>query len=230
MPGENFYLIAALPSLPELGEEPPISLASFWEHVADTPAAPAVYMLLLADDLLQRTSFLAGEIPEVSPAVLTSGQVRDEEPLPDELKPQPDESQDLLVDRLYDAWARWANRVAAERGSGFLARWVGHEVALRNAIAAARAAALALEPTPYLVATDLAEDDPGLQAVVAEWSAAPDPLAGLRVLDRCRWQWLDEHEKWFSFADDELTAYAARLVLLHRWRRIALAAESGDTK
>lgn len=230
MPGENYYLIAALPDLPELGEEPPISLAALWEHVADSPAAPVVYMLLLAGDLLQRTSFLAGEISEVSPAVLTPGQVRDEEPLPEELKPHREESQDLPADRFYDAWARWAKRIATDKGSEFLARWVGHEVALRNAVAAARATALALEPSPYLVATDLAEDDPDLQAVITEWAAAPDPLAGMQVLDRCRWRWLDEHEKWFSFADDELAAYAMRLVLLHRWRRVALAAEGRDKR
>ncbi|MCJ7542993.1 MAG: hypothetical protein MUP47_00235, partial [Phycisphaerae bacterium] len=106
----------------------------------------------------------------------------------------------------------------------FLAQWVGYEVALRNALAAARAQALGLEAADYLVATDLGQADGDLSAVVGEWAAAPNPLAGLRVLDAARWDWLAWHDAWFSFQDDELIAYAAKLVLLDRWQR--LTAES----
>jgi hypothetical protein len=45
-------------------------------------------------------------------------------------------------------------------------------------------------------------------------------LEGQKVLDRARWAWLDEHDRWFTFEDDELAAYAARLLLVNRWHRI----------
>jgi hypothetical protein len=40
------------------------------------------------------------------------------------------------------------------------------------------------------------------------------------VLDKARWDWLEEHGGWYSFGDCEVEVYAAKLVLLHRWRRI----------
>jgi len=60
--------------------------------------------------------------------------------------------------------------------------------------------------------------------VIAEWTAAPDPLAGQRVLDQARWSWLKEHDAWFSFGGDELAVYAAKLMLIDRWHRVAAAA------
>jgi len=35
-----------------------------------------------------------------------------------------------------------------------------------------------------------------------------------------RWAWLADNDAWFSFRDDELAVYAARLMLLHQWKRI----------
>ncbi|MGB2821431.1 MAG: hypothetical protein WBF17_10645, partial [Phycisphaerae bacterium] len=75
----------------------------------------------------------------------------------------------------------------------------------------------------HLVEPDLAAPQDEFTLVLGEWSAARDPLAGLRVLDAARWRWLIEHDAWFTFADDELAAYAAKLMLLHRWKRIAEA-------
>jgi len=56
--------------------------------------------------------------------------------------------------------------------------------------------------------------------VVNEWALAPDPLRAQRVLDEARWRWLSDHDGRFSFEADELAAYAAKLVLLDRWRRL----------
>ena len=107
--------------------------------------------------------------------------------------------------------------VAHRRRSSFLAEWVGLEVTLRNTLVEVRAKALDLPPESYLVATDLDRDDLDLTTMINEWSSARDPLAGLRALDNARWRWLDENDHWFSFATDELAAYAVKLMLLHRW-------------
>jgi len=222
MISDNFYLLSSLPTLGELGSVPPMSLKDLREHVSDINSAEVpVNALLLSDDLLQRQGYLAGEIKDVSPAVLTAAQVRNEQPLPDELVPA--EAQSALrapVDVVWAAYFRSAAATASRYGNDFLAEWVGYEVALRNALAAERAKALQLEPEAYLVAVELMATDVSFESLLAEWAAAPNPLAGLQVLDRARWAWIEDNEQWFSFSDNELTAYAAKLMLLHRWHRL----------
>ncbi len=226
MSGRNFFLLTSLPAVGKLGDEPPLSPAGFLRHVRDAPKPRAeAEAVFLGDDLRQREALLAGEIDEPSPAVLTTAQVRDEGPLPGFLSVQPAEEGSAGAPLAVDAvWGAYFRRLAEMgRRSAFLAAWVRHEVGLRNALAAARAAALGLDAERYLVEPDLADGQADFAAVLGEWSAAATPLAGLRVLDAARWRWLAEHDAWFSFADDELAAYATRLMLLHRWRTIAEA-------
>ncbi len=231
MAGENYFLITALPSPPELGGAGAMTAGELIEHVGEsTGPRSLIEAIFLADDLLQRDAFLAGELDQPTPAVLVGEQVRDEAPLPEYLAAEVGESQSgrIATDSLWSAYYRYAAGIAARTHSAFLAAWIAHEVGLRNALVEARAKALSLEPGDYLVAIDLGDPHEDFAAVVSEWSAAGDPLAGLRVLDTARWRWLDEHDAWFSFADDELAAYAARLMLLNRWRR--LTAEQAPPK
>jgi hypothetical protein len=224
MSGENYYLLSALPVLSDFGAPPPLRPAAFVAHVADAPGprrmAEAIF---LSDDLLQRDGFQAGDPAEVAPAVLAPEQVRGEGPLPGFLAPEADSDaapeRRMQVDAAWAAYFRYV-RTVAEEGS-FLDAWLRTEVGLRNAVAAARAKALGLDVESYLVAPELGGDGDALAGVVAEWAAAPDPLAAQRVLDLWRWAWLTENERWFSFSDDELAAYAAKLLLLERWKRIA---------
>jgi hypothetical protein len=228
MGGRHYYLVTSLPGLGDLGTVPPMTLGDLLERVAEArTAAAAVAVVVLGDDLMKRQAVLSGEAEQVEAVILTADQLHDRQPLPDVLVAPVREAEAgpvATVDAVWAAYFRHAAAVAGRVGSRFLARWVGYEVALRNAMAAARARALDLETAAYLVATDLAATDEDLSSVVAEWAAAPDPLAGLRVLDAARWDWLARHDAHFSFQDDELTAYAAKLVLLHRWQR--LTAES----
>lgn len=223
MGADNYYRISALPALGDLGSAPPLSLAALREHVGERPAARAlVDALLLFDDLRQREAFLAGELKEVSPVVLTPAEVRNEQPLPPFLTAEGGASRRVAADTVWAAYFKHAARVAQRRGSEFLAGWISREVAMRNALAAARARALGLDPAPYLVAPELVRDDEDFSALISEWSAAPDPLAGARVLDQARWTWLHEHDAWFSFGDEELAAYAAKLMLIVRWYRLSV--------
>jgi hypothetical protein len=224
--GLHYYLLASLPALGDLGEAPPLSCAAFLARL-DEVGRPRrlVETVLLADDLLLRDAFLAGEVAEdepLEPLVLTAGQVRDELPLPEFLT-VPDETEfgqgrKILADAVWGGYFRHAAALAKKEHNAFLAAWVAFEVALRNALAAQRARALNLDPEDYVVAPDLAEAAP--ENIAAEWTAAGDPLAALRTLDAARWRWLAEHDAWFSFGDDELAVYAARLMLLTRWRRL----------
>jgi len=224
MAGDNYYLITALPVLGDLGGAVPMTGEQLLEHVREARAPRAmIEALFLGDDLLQREALLAGEIDQPTPVVLSPAQVRGDQPLPGFLSARPGPARRIGADELWEAYFRYAASVAAETRNDFGRQWVAHEVALRNALATRRARTLELEAGDYLVASDLASEDEDFASLLNDWSTASNPLAGLRILDRARWVWLDAHDRYFSFADDELAAYAARLMLLQRWRRLEAA-------
>jgi hypothetical protein len=222
-----YYYLASLPTPGELGSTPPVTPAELIT-LLETAAGPRrlVETLFLMDDLTQREALLAGEIDQIEPVVLTIPQARNEAPLPTDLIFSRAETSEIphgrvvAVDDLWETYFRHAARMADRYNNQFLAAWVGHEVAMRNALAADRAKRLGLDPTNYLVATDLADPDCDFSLLLAEWLAAPTPLEGYKTLIRARWAWIIEHQAWFSFSDDELTAYAAQVMLLQQWRRL----------
>lgn len=231
----NFFYITALPNLGELGEKPGISPAEMLSFLSDQPVLRSIAsVIFLQNDLLEREAFLAGEEKAVAPVVLTQGQVQNQEPLPGELGEVSEEeaSGRISADITWDLYFHRAARVARETGSEFLARWVRYEVSLRNAIVVERSKRLGLDASRYVVARELGESGEDFRGVIAEWSAASTPLAGHRVLTQARWQWLKENDAWFTFENDELAAYAAKLMLLHQWHRLIEAesvAKSGET-
>lgn len=222
MKSDRRFYISALSFLGELGSTPPVDAAWMLAHVAPLASArELIEALFLFDDIVQREAFLAGEQQSVEPAVLTVAQARNEAPLPTYLA-IPAESDSLVsrVDSLWDAAFRHANRVARKHGSVFLRQWTAFEAALRNALAAERAKRLELEAAHYLVAKDVADPNADFSALLSEWSATPTPLAGLQTLLRARWTWLADHDAWYTFRDDELAAYAAKLMLMRQWKRV----------
>lgn len=221
---DHYYYLASLPALGELGSEPSMGFAELLEHLeADRRRRELAGSLFLLDDLLQREAFLAGELEEPDPAVFSIQQVRNESPLPEFLASAPEAGEGSRLgvsDRLWDAYFRYVAEVGQRLGSRFLAAWVGYEVALRNALVAARAKRLGLDEADYLVAADLAAGGDEVTAAVNAWTAAATPLAGQQSLLRARWDWLTAHDAWFTFSNDELAVYAARLMLLHQWQRM----------
>ena len=233
----NHYLITALPRLPELGGAPPLHPVALLDYVADRPrAAAAVRLLLLEEDLRQRDGFLSGELQTPTAWVLTTAQVRNEAPLPAELQVALTEDlgrpgSDLSAAARAAAnkpfmnatWAAWFRHLAAQAEalpSRFLAGWVGNEVALRNALARVRAQALSVDVTDALVAPELGAPGPEHLALATQWVAVPNQLSALRLIDTARLEWIRANEPWFSFSDDELVAWAAKLLLVYRWHRL----------
>jgi len=223
MSADTYYLVTALPTLGRLGDSPEITPAEFVDHVADDADALAIVeAILLSDDLLQRDAVIAGELTDAKPVVLTAEQLRDDAPLPDALVPDDDTGPvAIAADSVWAAYFRHAAATAARMGSAFLTAWVGYEVAVRNGLAEARARTLELSPERYRVCDDLADTSVDLEGMLREWASARDPLAGLKLLDEARWQWLHENDNWYSFSNDELAAYAAKLMLLNRWVRLS---------
>ncbi|MFA4835873.1 MAG: DUF2764 family protein [Dehalococcoidia bacterium] len=238
MTGDIYYLLASLPALGDLGSPPPLTPAQFLERIAGAGGnRTLVEAIFLSDDLLQWQAFHSKEKDQMDFAVLTPAQTWDEEPFTNYLESLPQKNAprsviDTLIapkeasprpvmDIIWEAYFRYAASVARAQGSEFLASWVQYEVSLKNALAVARAKALNLDPREYEVARDLGGDESGFSSLINEWSVASNPLDGLRALDGSRWKWLNENDAWFTFGDDELAAYAAKLVLLQRWNRLS---------
>jgi hypothetical protein len=227
--GANYYLLTFLPPLDSLVAQPGLSPAELLDRLeGEDFARPRrlVEAVLLSDDLLQRDAFLAGEVTDpqdLAPAVLNRAQLQDALPLPDELVPEESPAERIASDAVWEAYFRHAADLAQKLASPFLIDWNRFEVTLRNALAEARARALELEPTRYFVAEDLAGNLLEAQSIVQDVAAAENPIDAQRALDQGRWNWLDEHAPYYQFSDDELPAYAARLLLAVRWHRLEAA-------
>lgn len=230
MPSSSYYfLMTSLPTLGGLGEAPPISLAAFRSVAAEEGAlAEVVDAVLLEHDLLLRQSALAGACDEIDPVVLSAEQASGEAALPEELQAEAEQGQAVGDDPVWAAYFAYVAELGRRSGVRFLNDWVGYEVALRNALVAARAKLLQLNPDEYIVAGDLGEITAEVEATVAQWASADDPLAAQRALDQGRWDWLQRHGRPFSFAGDEAAAYARALVLLDRWHQVTKAQQEQE--
>ena len=217
MGGAHYRLLTALPPLGEPGTPPPMSLAELRSETARSSAAPLVDVIFLADDLRQRQAVRAGELQDAQPSVLTPEQFAGNAPLPFGFDEHSDENE-LAVDAMWAAYWQYAARIARLRRSGFLKAWVAHELALRNALAAQRSRTANRQDYAVVAPALVAEDD-SADRVVAGWLQAADPLTGLRQLLRARYDWIVREEPHFTFSDDEVAAYAAKLVVLRDWQR-----------
>jgi hypothetical protein len=226
---QHFYLLCILPDLKPFGSVPPIAKQELLAVVTESGgAADVVRTLLLSDDLLQREAVLAGEVEsdQADLTILSLQEANDEQFPPVLWAPaQEDEQEDsrilIAADRIWRRYFHYAAEIARRTHTHFLTAWVGFEVGLRNATAKARAEALELDPGNYMVAPELADPEIRFDNILGDWITASNPLNGFRVMDRARWDWLAEHERWYSFSDDEVAAYTAKLMLLHRWDRIS---------
>ena len=234
MYSENIYILSFLPGMISLAEPAEISIKYFIgllkENDTNLKQASLAEAIFLSDDLLQRDAKLAGSDEPIAPSVLNEDQITGDEDLPDYLFE--DNSADLVGnvkipgDSTWNAYFHYVNDLAIKHNNKFLQAWVKYEVTLRNASAEARARDLGLEGADYTVATDLEGYREEMTSVVNEWSSAKNPLEAQRALDRGRWEWIGENEQHFSFSDNELVAYAAKLLLNVRWQRLNKAMEN----
>ncbi len=231
MSNRYYFILTSLPEIPDLGESPPMGLRDFRTLAADeASAAEMVDAVLLEQDLMQREAVLAGEVERVEGIVLTDAQVTGDEPLPDYLSAAPDRQYKIAIDAAWERYYRYVHDLGSARHSRFLREWTGFEVALRNALAEARASKLGLDGHDYLVAEDIASENESADDTVSAWSDAPEPLTAMKLLDRRRQEWLDENSQYFTFAVDELLAYARRLVLVNRWQTLKYQADAKEGK
>ena len=233
----NDYLLSALPALEPIGSIPPMSKSELLEKVADSNGpVDTVEMILLNDELFQFEALLTEEINQdkIDLAVLPLEKTENEPVLPEFLLPEEEnqerEDKRLAVDGIWSRYFHHAQTIAKRNHSKFLKAWIGFEVGLRNAITIARSHILDLDAEAYLVTPELADTDMDYSNIISSWSAAPTPLAALEVLDKARWDWLEENGSWYSNSADEIEVYAAKLILLHHWRRILSEKEQNNNR
>jgi hypothetical protein len=221
MIGDNYYLLATLPPLDPPGSPPPVPLAQLMARLSGRGAELAG-VIILSDDLLQREAALSGELERPEPAVLTLEQATGKASLPGELEAPPSrvEASTIPSDAVWRGYFFHAAAVAGRTGSRFVREWVGYQVGVRNALAAARARTLGLDRSRFRVARALERRSAEVDTAVDLWGAADDPLRAIQALIGAEWRWIEHVEPRYTFQDDEFAAYAAKLVLVHRWHRI----------
>ncbi|MCA9711226.1 MAG: hypothetical protein KDK70_35640 [Myxococcales bacterium] len=108
-----------------------------------------------------------------------------------------------------------AGRLAAEAGSELLVAWVAYEVALREALAARRAAALGRPwSAPALVVADRAA---ALAPMVAGVMTNACPRQRQRALDAARLRELEQMTDGDPFSTDAVLAHVVAALVVDRW-------------
>lgn len=221
------YLLSVLPGLEPIGSIPPMSKSELLEHVVSSNGpVSTVEMLLLHDDIGQYQALMAEEIkPEQTDFAILSIEKAENEPvLPDFLlSEEQSEEQENERKSIEEIWTRYFHHafvIAKRNNSVFLQSWIGFEVGLRNALVNARCQILELDSAAYSVAMELSDNNIDYSSILSSWSSARNPLEALEVLDKARWEWLEENGQWYSCSASEIEVYAAKLILLHHWRRI----------
>ena len=213
---ELLYLLSRLPSLPGIGERPPISLGDFTELVTVSHRTRQVVdAIFLERDLLIRQGILADQSHLVEPLVLTEKQILGEVDLPRFLQPEGKSGRD--DDSIWGSYYRYVWELGKSISCEFLHSWAGFEVGLRNTISHERVKKLNLAPDEYLVADSIADYSDWVDMALDRWNSAKDPYSAAWELDRVRWDKLTQLSGWFSFSLDEIAAYARGLLMLHRW-------------
>jgi hypothetical protein len=107
------------------------------------------------------------------------------------------------------------------QGMVTLKKWRSFETALSNELVKIRASRKHKDPFKYL--RSASQDGPALAHIALAAQRNPSLLEAERILDKERWQVLDELAVGHYFDLDFLIVYAQKLLLLERWERINTA-------
>ena len=108
-----------------------------------------------------------------------------------------------------------------KKGNPILKSWGSLNRNLKNEIAKFRARRVGKNPADYIRGEEINEDV--FSHVIEEASKAQDPLTAEKILDRFRWQHLDEIS-WNQYFNLEfLIVYALKLKILERYKQIEIS-------
>lgn len=212
-----YYLMSFLPPLPPLGEPPPISAGEVLLKIFEQESAKDLKLVAEVFDFeaqLFRAAYVrllghtsvgdtvgAFSIDSQAPPFLVDVFLKD----PQEI------GEDAWFTELLEQHLNFMEGVGKNIDSPLLIRWTRWERSLRRQLSEARRRS---ESETHVKASVEGEWNHG--ALIAEWSAASDPLAGERLLDKARMEFIDQESMRYSFTIDELVAYLLKLGLLAR--------------
>ncbi len=211
------YEITALPALPAIGDAPfmsPRELRDLLGHTAKVRRV--VDVILLAHDLDLFISIHQGQQIEETPFVLTPGQLSKEAPLPSFLTEGVPAARELSFDDLWQRYFRHVASLGLVAKAHILPAWAGFEVTLRNALAERRSRLAGHSFPPPLVAEELCDHLGSMSKQTDAWAAATDPLSAQQALTSIRKTWIEQHRRWYSFALDEIAAYALEWLIVYQ--------------
>ena len=133
----------------------------------------------------------------------------------EELIPQKDLK---VLKAIPSAWELQLNVAVLKKIQGF-------DTMLRNELVRVRAAYRKVDPAKYLRPDGYAGHSIYHIALAAHRN--PSPLEGERLLDRERWNFLDELSFGHYFDPDFLIIYASKLLIMERWERINKSDKAG---
>jgi len=107
-----------------------------------------------------------------------------------------------------------------------LKAWAGFNRNLKNEIARLRAVKFGQDPAVYI--REPKTEEISIADIVAQAAKAPDPLTAEKILDRFKWQYLDEIARWQYFNLEFLIVYALKLQILERYRKIEFPVKGKD--
>jgi hypothetical protein len=214
-----YFLLSFLPTLPPLGESPPITIEEVLRIIKDERVEEA---RILADAFdfeaqLMKAAYLRLLGYSASDTADSFSFDRTVPPFIDEifLKDPRVVGEDAWFTELWSEHLDFLEEVGKLVGSPLLWRYAKWERSLRDQLAILRR-----PPEEEAQAPTVSGDKWDHRPLLADWRAAPDPMAGERLLDKARLKFIDEKSQRYSFRIDELTAYFLKLGLLARHARL----------
>ncbi|MCM8819960.1 MAG: DUF2764 domain-containing protein [Candidatus Omnitrophica bacterium] len=105
-----------------------------------------------------------------------------------------------------------------EQSNSLLKKWQDFNIALKNALLEFRAQKLQKSPTEYIKETSYSYFELKKDVYFAFKAIAPEEQE--KILDKLRWQFLEEEEKKHIFVLESLIIYGLKLLILLRWENI----------
>lgn len=209
---ELFSLISSLPYL-KLFEKPAITSEKFLYFCSS-------YFHGRKMALLERLTLVPGQGTSDKKSLILKGLT--------ELSGRKMETDGSVYDMAFRSFEAEITRSFPERSVARM--YTRYEMALRNSIAKVRAAKWKqgeMGPAARLDGGYMADAD----RVVQEAFAAPNPLERERILDRARWEKLDEYARIFNlhgFSFDAVCAYCLKLQIAEKWAERSEKAAAGN--
>jgi len=227
--GRFYYLLSFLPSLPNLGGDPALSLddvAKLLKGQSEEALQRLARVVEVERDIRQTIeSRCLGSEPAIVelPEALVAA-------FPSFEEGKVSISEDVWVSKVWIEFYAWLHNEAKNVGSNLLKVWADLELGVVCQLCRARYET-ADEAIPeghplQFVGVECIRIDEHLRSevhdLVRKWEVAADPIKGELLLDTARWRWIVDREKTYSFEIDELVAYVLKLRLLSRhlsWSR-----------